>query len=153
MRVWLFRLILMLLATIGGAHAQSSQGVLQVQSSYSFEETAQRLLQVLEQKGMSVFQQIDHAQNARKVGLELQPMKLFIFGNPKVGSKLMQCSAGIALDLPQKVLLREDEQARVTLNYNDMHYLAGRHDLEGCRTLVQNVSKALEGIMQAVVSD
>ena len=153
MRVWLFRLILMLLATIGGAHAQSSQGVLQVQSSYSFEETAHRLLQVLEQKGMRVFQQVDHAQNASEVGLALQPMKLFIFGNPKVVSKLMQCSAGIALDLPQKVLLREDEQARVTLNYNDMRYLAGRHGLEGCRTLVENVSKALEGIMQAVVSD
>jgi uncharacterized protein (DUF302 family) len=98
---------------------------------------------MLKQKGMNVFIRINHAQGAQKIGKELRPTELIIFGNPKVGTPLMQCAQSVAIDLPQKALIWQDAQGQVWLSYNDPNYLVERHQITGCGDVVIKVGKAL----------
>lgn len=127
----------------------AAQGVVTVESQYSLEETAARFETVLKSKGMRVFNRIDHQGNAKSVDLTMKPAIVFIFGNPKIGTKLMNCSDTAALDLPQKMLIREDAQQMVALLYNKPLYLKNRHHMKGCDELLDTVSQALEGIARA----
>ena len=138
------RIFLILLASIfltTTVHAGS--GLVNVKSSHSVNETADRLDQILKTKGMKVFIRIDHSAGAKGVGIALRPTQLLVFGNPKVGAPLMQCSQSIAIDLPQKALIWEDESGAVWLTYNDPETLAARHGIEGCKEVLAKVRKAL----------
>jgi uncharacterized protein (DUF302 family) len=66
--------------------------------------------------------------------LEMRPIKLLIFGNPKA----MLATPSIALELPLKVLVWEDRGENVWLSYNSPDYLTERHGLP--QDLVQNVA-------------
>ncbi len=96
--------------------AYADNGIISVKSSHEVKATADRLENVLNQKGMTVFIRIKHAEGAQKVGKKLRPTELVIFGNPKVGTPLMQCSQSTAIDLPQKALIWEDEKGQVWLS-------------------------------------
>jgi len=76
-----------------------------------------------------VFALIDHSGEAAKVGMKMRPTKLLIFGNPKGGTPLMLAAPSIAIDLPLKILIWEDEQEKVWVSYNTPEYLAERHGL------------------------
>lgn len=85
--------------------AQSSMtetGLIQVSSEFSVEETSDRLAALFAERRLNVFARIDHAQNAASVGKDLRPTTLFIFGNPAVGTPLMQCNQSVAIDLPDR---------------------------------------------------
>jgi len=119
------------------------EGLVSVKSVHTVSVTVDRLENVLKNKGMTVFARIDHAAGAEKVGKTLRPTELVIFGNPKVGTPLMQCSQSIAIDLPQKALIWEDEKGQVWLSYNDPQYLAKRHNTRGCDKVLEKVAGAL----------
>ena len=123
--------------------AFAHQGLVSVKSVHSVSITADRLENVLKNKGMTVFARINHAAGAEKIGKTLRPTELVIFGNPKVGTPLMQCSQSIAIDLPQKALIWEDDKGQVWLTYNDPQYLAKRHDTRGCDKVLGKVAGAL----------
>jgi uncharacterized protein (DUF302 family) len=72
-----------------------------------------------------------------------------IFGNPKVGTPLMQCAQSVAIDLPQKALVWEDSDGTVWLGYNDPDYLKQRHSIEGCDQVIEKVKGALAGFAKA----
>ena len=97
-----FYVIITLFFLTTAAYADS--GIISVKSSHDVKTTADRLESTLKQKGMNVFIRINHAQGAQKIGKELRPTELVIFGNPKVGTPLMQCRQSVAIDLPQKAL-------------------------------------------------
>ena len=92
---------------------------------------------------MTIFKRVNHTAGADKVGLQLRSTELLIFGNPKVGTPLMQCSQTAALDLPQKALAYKDETGQVWLAYNDPAYMAKRHNIKDCDAAVQKVTNAL----------
>jgi uncharacterized protein (DUF302 family) len=92
-------------------------------------EPAQRLAGIIESRGMTVFARIDHRAAANAVGLDMKPMVLLLFGNPKVGTPLMQKYPSLAIDLPLKALVWEDEAGRVWISYNRPEYLMQRHGL------------------------
>jgi uncharacterized protein (DUF302 family) len=124
--------------------AWADTGFVNVMSNHSVKETADRLQAVIKQKGMTVFTRIDHAAGAQRVGKILRPTELIIFGNPKVGAPLMQCSQTVGLDLPQKALIWEDEAGRVWFSYNDPKYLAKRHGLTKCGEILKKIENALK---------
>ena len=99
------------------------------ESCFGPAETADRLVAAVTTRGMTVMARIDHAAAAAKVGLELRPTEVLVFGNPKAGTPLMQAQQSIGIDLPLKMLAWEDAAGKVTLSYNDMVWLAGRHRL------------------------
>lgn len=98
-------------------------------SDFTVKETIDRLVKIVESNGWIVFSRIDHAKYAAQVGLELRPTELIIFGNPKVGTLLMQDSQTTGIDLPAKALAHEDEFGNVWLTYNTMTGLKKRHSL------------------------
>lgn len=127
-------------------------GMIDVESAYSVKETADRLESILNQKGMTVFNRINHSDAAGKVGIQLRETELIIFGNPKVGSPLMKCRQSVAIDLPQKALVHEDADGKVWISYNDPAYLKKRHGISGCDAVLLKVGKALAGISTAAAS-
>lgn len=129
--------------------AQAAEGVVNVQSTFTVKETADRLESILIKKGMTIFNRIKHSEGAGKVGIELRDTELIIFGNPKVGSPLMRCQQSVAIDLPQKVLIWEDDKAKVWISYNDPGYLVERHNITGCEEIISKIEKVLAGIAKS----
>jgi uncharacterized protein (DUF302 family) len=127
-------------------------GFISIKSSHGVKETADRLETALVSKGMTVFARIDHAAGAQKAGKQLRPTELVIFGNPKVGTPLMQCDQSIAIDLPQKALIWKDEGGQVWFSYNDPKYLAKRHNLKGCDAVLNKVANALANFSKKATS-
>jgi uncharacterized protein (DUF302 family) len=104
-------------------------GLVTIASNYTVRETIDRLVAGLEAKDITVFARIDHAAEAASVGMTLRPTELLIFGNPKGGTPLMQAQQTIGIDLPLKVLSWEDAAGKVWLSFNDLGWLAQRHQL------------------------
>ncbi|GAA3706328.1 DUF302 domain-containing protein [Oceanisphaera sediminis] len=143
MRTSIFSL---LFAVAISASAQTADGMMNIESTFTVKDTADRMESILKENGMTVFNRIDHAQGADKVGLELRDTELLLFGNPRVGSPLMQCRQSVAIDLPQKALIWQDEANRVWISYNEPGYLAKRHDITGCEEVISKIEKALAGM-------
>ncbi|MGH1485582.1 MAG: DUF302 domain-containing protein [Cellvibrionaceae bacterium] len=120
------------------------KGMIILKSNHNVKITADKLEKVLNAKGMTVFKRIDHSAGAKKVDKELRPTELVIFGNPKVGTPLMQCAQSVAIDLPQKMLIWEDEKGKTWLAYNDPNYLVKRHNIKGCEVVIGKISGALK---------
>jgi uncharacterized protein (DUF302 family) len=89
-------------------------------SAYGFDETDARLKSAFELYGLTVFAEIDHSAAASKVDLELGKNKLYVFGNPKAGTLLMQVSAQTGMDLPLKAhVFEEGDQTKLALSNID----------------------------------
>jgi uncharacterized protein (DUF302 family) len=130
----------------------AAEGLIDVKSAYSVKETGDRLENVLQEKGMTIFNRIEHSASAKKVGIELAETELIIFGNPKVGSPLMKCELSVAIDLPQKALIWEDKDQQTWISYNDPKYLQKRHSIANCDELVSKIGNALAGITKAAAT-
>ncbi len=130
---------------------QADNGLIQLKSPYSIQQTTDKLISILKGKGMTIFAQINHSSGAKKVNIELAPTQVIIFGNPKIGSLLMQCQRTIAIDLPQKALIWRDANAQVWVTYNDAEYLAKRHHMNNCHGVVEKVKKALNKLITTAI--
>jgi uncharacterized protein (DUF302 family) len=87
-------------------------------SGLSFSETLDRLLAAIEGAGMHVFARIDHAAAAKAIGLSMPAATVLLYGNPKVGTPLMLAAPAVALDLPPRVLVREDADGQTFIGFH-----------------------------------
>lgn len=126
----------------------SDNGVVNIASPYSVDETLDHLQRLLEAKSIKVFALIDHSGEAAKVGMEMHPTKLLIFGSPKGGTPVMLAAPTVALDLPLKALVWEDDKGKVWISYNDPAYLQKRHGIPA--DLVKNLAAPGALIQKAV---
>ena len=131
--------------------AGAAERLIVVESPLGPKETMDRLEQIVEQKRMKVFARIDHAAAARKAGESLRPTEVLIFGNPRVGTKLMECGQTIGIDLPLKMLVWMDASGQVRIGYEDPAALAARHGLSQCPVL-KRISKALAEFAEETVA-
>jgi uncharacterized protein (DUF302 family) len=118
--------------------SNSESGIVTIPARQSVNQTVQKLQEMLHAKGVKLFALIDHSGEAEKAGMAMRPTKLLIFGNPKAGTPLMIASPSCAIDLPLKVLVREDDEGKVWISYNSAAYLQVRHNLPA--DLVQNIA-------------
>ena len=116
----------------------AENGLIRVGSPYSVDETVERLKSVLSQRGLQIFALIDHSGEAEKVGMKMPPTKLLIFGSPKGGTPVMLAAPSIAIDLPLKALVAQDESGKVWITYNGPEYLQQRHGVPN--DLVKNIA-------------
>jgi uncharacterized protein (DUF302 family) len=107
----------------------SARGVVSKQSKYAVKETLDRLQKILQDRGVTIYARIDQQAEARKVGLDLSPVELLIFGNPKAGIPIMSAVPLSALDLPLKALSWQDTDNKVWISYNDAEYIGKRFSL------------------------
>lgn len=93
-------------------------------SEASVEQVVDRLRGLIRERGLTLFAEIDHARNARDAGLEMPETRVLIFGNAKAGTALMVASPDIALELPLRILVREEPDGRTAIAYIDPERLA-----------------------------
>jgi uncharacterized protein (DUF302 family)/uncharacterized membrane protein YidH (DUF202 family) len=130
-----------LISVRGPTHSQSKNkkeevsvmlqgnGIVNTLSNHSVDETVEKLKQILQGNGVTLFAVVDHSGEAEKAGMKMLPTKLLIFGSPKTGTPVMLAAPSIALDLPLKILVWEDGQGKVWTSYNRADYLQERHGL------------------------
>jgi len=126
----------------------AANGVVDVPSSHSVDETVEKLKTILATKGVTLFALVDHSGEAQKSGMVMPPTKLLIFGNPKAGTPLMLAAPHIAIDLPLKILIWQDTAGKVWVSYNSPEYLGERHGIVG--DLLKNI--AVVGNLAAVAA-
>jgi uncharacterized protein (DUF302 family) len=123
-------------------------GICDIPSPYSVRETLARLQSILREHGVKVFALVDHSGEAAKVGLEMRPTQLLVFGSPKAGTPLMVAAPSAAIDLPLKALAWQDAQGKVWLSYNAPEYLQQRHAIPA--KLLQNIAGPAALLRKAV---
>jgi uncharacterized protein (DUF302 family) len=123
-------------------------GVVHLKSWHSVAGTLSRLETILQRKALTLLARIDHSDEAAKVGLTLRPTHLMIFGNAHSGTPLMSASPGIAIDLPLKALVWQDDEGAVWLSYNTPAYLEHRHDIP--HALITNIAGVVAICEEAV---
>jgi uncharacterized protein (DUF302 family) len=152
------RLLRVLVPTLALALLPAAAGAQTVElvtrsSPYSVTETLDRLEAALEEAGITVFARIDHGANAEAAGLELAPMQLLIFGNPRIGAPLMRQAPSIGLDLPLRALAWEDENGDVFLQYTPAAELQERYAVMGQDEVFSRMSGALERFTTEAVAE
>jgi len=125
-----------------------NNGLIHTASPHSVAETLQRLEAILKSKGLTIFARVDHSGEAAKVGMEMHPTQLLIFGSPKGGTPVMLAAPSVAIDLPLKALVWEDDQGKVWITQNSPEYLQQRHGIPA--NLIANLAGAGALIQKAV---
>jgi len=113
-------------------------GMVHLSSPRSVPDTLARFETIVQAKGLTILARIDHSGDAAKAGLKMQPTKLLIFGNAKAGTPLMIAAPTVAIDLPLKALVWQDDDGKVWLSYNSPDYLIQRHAIP--KNLLQNIA-------------
>jgi uncharacterized protein (DUF302 family) len=125
------------------AGAEQNSGLRDIRSNHSVDETAEKLKSILQSKGITLFVLIDHSGEAAKVGMQMRPTKLLIFGNPKGGTPVMLGAPSSAIDLSLKILIWEDAQGKAWVTYNSPAYLQERHNIPAALLANARVIEAL----------
>ncbi|WGF87403.1 DUF302 domain-containing protein [Marinivivus vitaminiproducens] len=137
-----FTTTLVLLASLSTASVAAEDWITR-ESASSVDATADRLVEAVEGAGATLFARVDHAAGAQSVGQELPPTTLVIFGNPKVGTAIMQADPRAGLDLPMRVLVWQ-EDGRTMIGYEDPEALKARYAIEGADPSFATMAAALE---------
>lgn len=116
-------------------------------SSSGHGETVTRLLDAISQRGLTVFAQIDHAEAAREVDMDLPGEVVIVFGNPRAGTPLMQTDPRVGIELPLRILVW-NQDGQTLVGYNDPKDLAGAYDL----TMQSTTLAAMSSLLQALAA-
>lgn len=121
------------------------KGLQTIPSESSVEQTTDNLIGNIEDQGWHLFARINHAAQAKGKGLELRPTEVVLFGNPEIGTLLMQDRQTAAIDLPVKALVWQDANDQVFITYNTMPWLKDRHALTDDATL-DSIARLVEKV-------
>lgn len=141
--------IALLLALVLQTPLAGAGSIVVTRSAHDVNETINRLEAALRAKGVTVFARIDHAGNAQRVGVALRPVQLLIFGNPKLGSPLLESNPMVGLDLPMKALAWEDTDGKVWLGYTAAATIAERYRIEDRAAVIDKMTGALKNFTAA----
>ncbi len=146
----------------GPAHAQqpapqqlttaASSGLATVASNHTVSDTIERFEAAVRANGWVVFARLDHAAAAQAAGLQLRPRTVVVFGNPRGGTPAMRTNPTLAIDLPLKALVWEDDGGKVWLTYNSAEFVGehvyGRHGLKLGPEPIQGLVTLLDAVVQ-----
>lgn len=121
-------------------------------SPYNLEKTYDKLKTIIDNNPkLKILLELDHSKNAASVDLELNPTKIIMFGNPNLGTPLMQASQTVSIDLPQKIVVYTADDKSTKVAYNNPMYLKERHNIEGKDEILKTISGALNTITNKVI--
>lgn len=127
--------------------AASSVSTLTRSSDTNFAATEERLRYAIERRGLTLFTVIDHSAGAASINMELEPNKVFVFGNPKAGTPLMQTNPSLGLELPLKAAIYEKDGV-VMVSVSDIRHLTLRHGIIEPPQVIANIERALLSILE-----
>jgi uncharacterized protein (DUF302 family) len=119
------------------------------QSRYSYADTIAKLSKAISDAGNTIFATIDQSAAATGVQLKLRPTSLIIFGNPRGGTPFMDAFPLVALDLPFKLLVWE-EDGRVKVAYTTMFEIAARYGVTGKDEQIATMDHAVDTLTNLV---
>ncbi len=145
----------LLLIAFSGCENKKGAFIETVQCSHPVKESVDRFEKILDENGLSIFQVIDHAQNAKNAEMILDPTTLVVFGNPKMGTALMKCNQSMGMDLPLRMLFYSDYEGRYWLSYTNPEYYSLKHNIKDkkCLAIINKVSIALQTLAQEVADN
>lgn len=135
-----------------GAEVPHAAGLITVESENDFDGTVSRLAAAIADAGLVRVAVIDHTEASQKAGMPLPPTTLFLFGNPKAATPMMQAARTAGLDLPQKILVWQSEGGTVFITFDDPAYLAQRHGLDSEAGPLALAVEALELLVRTAAS-
>jgi uncharacterized protein (DUF302 family) len=124
--------------------------LISVPSNHGFEATLNRLKDTAQERGFKIFAEIDHAQAARDVDLELNPATVVIFGNPKIGTGVMQKIPELAVVLPIRVLVWQDAANQVRLGFQSLVHEGAGLDLPADHPFLTGATGGISKLIQDV---
>jgi uncharacterized protein (DUF302 family) len=131
------------------ASSAAAEPLVTVESKLSVKDSLDRLASTLEQRGIKVAARIDHAAGAKAAGMDLAPTEVIMFGNPKLGTPLMQANPAIAIDLPMRVLAWQDKGGKVWIGYTAPETLKVRYGISGQDETFKAMTGAIDGLAKA----
>jgi len=121
-------------------------------SPHDVETTYSKLKTILTNNPkLKILLELDHSKNAASVDLNLNATKIIMFGNPNLGTPLMQASQTTSIDLPQKIIVYAGDDAQTKIAYNNPMYLKERHGIEGKDEILEKIMGALNNITNKVI--
>lgn len=140
------------LAMSSGSASQAAGKLTAIESSGSVQETADRIVAMLNEKGIAVAARINHAAAARANGLTLADTEVILFGNPKLGTPLMAANPEIAIDLPMRMLVWQGADGKVMVGYAPPAELLESHGLADRQEALQVMTKVLGDIAEGAAA-
>ncbi len=122
-------------------------------SQFDVAATLDRLETVLKEKGIKPIARVDHAEAAKSVGMELRPTQVLFFGNPKLGTPLMQCNQIAGLDLPMRVLAWEAEDGSTWLGYRLPQSIVDDLNLHNVTDISNMMTAALDALTENAIKE
>ncbi len=121
------------------------------ESPHSVSATLDKLETVMKKKGITIFLRIDHAAAAKKIGIDMPPNQVLIFGNPKLGSPLIQSGPTIGVDLPLKAVAWKGADGKVRIAYTKPSVLAQRYGITNRPKVFKKITGALDKLTNAAI--
>jgi len=114
-------------------------------SQNSHAESVTKLKKIIKEKELILFETIDHRANATSVKMNLKPETVVVFGNPKMGTVLMNCNPSMGLDLPLRILITTDYEGITSFTYTNPEYWSLKHNVKdkNCLSILNKAKIAL----------
>lgn len=141
------------MAALGLALPAAAADLIAKPSPHSVADTAARFVAAVEGAGAKVFAQVDHAAGAASIDAELRPTVMILFGNPNIGTPVMQADQAAGIDLPLRMLVWEDAEGQVSIGYLPPTELAARYDVPEDLKALQMMAGALDKLTSAAVAE
>lgn len=116
------------------------------EGQFPVDKTVEKLENELSARNIPLFAKFDHRANAQTADLELRATTVLVFGSPAVGTALMQEDQSIALELPLKIAVWEDEAGSTWLAFPRLHKLADDYGLSSHPAIPK-----MEALMESLV--
>lgn len=125
--------------------SRESEPLITRQSAFNYATTVDRLVRAIIRRSLTIFCRVDHAAGARQAGLSLPAEEVFIFGNPRAGTPLMQVSPAVGYELPLRIVVWQQD-ASVKLGHADPRDLGGRFSLEDMKVTLDQMATLLNAV-------
>lgn len=126
-----------------------------VESQNDVPTAVAKLKKLIKEEGLNYFNTIDHQANAKGVKMNLKPETVVVFGNPKMGTVLMNCNPSMGLELPLRMLFSTNYEGLTTITYTNPEYWSLKHNIKdkNCLNILQKAKTALADLAEKAASN
>ena len=148
-------LITLLALVFTGCDSKKGTFLKTIDSQNDVPTAVAKLEALIKSQGLTHFSTIDHKANASSVNMNLKPETVVVFGNPKMGTVLMNCNPSMGIDLPLRMLFTTDYEGLTTITYTNPEYWSLKHNIKdkNCLNILQKAKRALADLAQKTASN
>lgn len=122
---------------------KNSSSYVITKTDFTGEEVVRNIKKGINERGLTIFSEMPHHEAAQKIEQELSFTHVIIFGNPKIGTKLMRCDQKIGLELPLKILVYTNKKGKTFISYTNLQFYHKNYRLRECKQVLNNIEKML----------